>query len=275
MTTESQRIIYTSPPAGVSMTDAWYDIASLNHFWIQRRFNVFQQLAEPLVRGSRNIAEVGCGNGLQQRLIEDYYHTDVAGFDLNELALKQNVSTTSQLYCYDIHDRAPEFLHRFDLIILFDVLEHIEEEAPFLKALLFHLAPGGTVIVNVPANHRLFSDYDRVAGHFRRYSIGSLREAASESGLTVPLYTYWGAPLMPFLILRKAWLKFHSGEEDIVSAGFDPGPRFVNRWMGRIARCEQLPQRRMGTSLMAILKRTSWDENDGLIETSPPRSRIG
>ena len=38
------------------------------------------------------------------------------GFDLNEFALQKNVSRVSPLYCYNIHQRSPEFASRFDLL---------------------------------------------------------------------------------------------------------------------------------------------------------------
>ena len=237
------------------MSDAWYEIASTDHFWIRRRFHVLQKLADSAIRRSKQIAEVGCGNGLVQRSLEDHYQIGVAGFDLNELALKGSVCRRSQLYYYNVHDRASEFRERFDLIVMFDVLEHIADDSEFLGAVAFHLAPGGAIVINVPAVQFLFSDYDRAAGHFRRYSVPTLQTAIGKSGLRMRQYTYWGAPLLPFLILRKAVLKFRSKEADIISTGFDPGSSFTNLLMGGIAACEMIPQHVLGTSLMAVVEK--------------------
>ena len=66
-------------------------------FWIRRRFKVFQQLAGNLIPGAQTIAEIGCGNGLVQRQIEVAYGKEVSGFDLNEAALKINVSCLSSV----------------------------------------------------------------------------------------------------------------------------------------------------------------------------------
>lgn len=255
MNGRNQSIIYTSQPAVVSMADTWYDIASIDHFWIRRRFRVLQKLADPLIREARQIAEVGCGNGLVQRCLEDYYQIEVLGFDLNEPALKRNVSRRSPLYCYDIHHRCEEFRGRFDVIIMFDVLEHIENDTSFLEETRFHLAKRGSIIINVPANQFLFSDYDRVAGHFRRYSMRSLERIAAESGLRIRCCTYWGATLIPFLILRKGILKFgNKKREDIISCGFDPKAPYINRLMEWVSACEPIPQQLLGTSLMAVLE---------------------
>jgi hypothetical protein len=60
------RIIYLTPPTPVSMGDWWFDIATAEHFWIRRRFDVLRRLADNVLRNSRSAAEIGCGNGLVQ-----------------------------------------------------------------------------------------------------------------------------------------------------------------------------------------------------------------
>jgi methylase of polypeptide subunit release factors len=84
------------------MADRWFEVAGIDHFWIRRRFEVFRRLAGELVANAREIAEIGCGHGLLQLQLETAYDRAVAGFDLNEVALKQNVSRRSAVNCYDI-----------------------------------------------------------------------------------------------------------------------------------------------------------------------------
>src|SRR4030095_14947503 len=132
-------------------------------------------------RGTRCIAEVGCGNGLVQRQVEDHYGVPVTGFELNEVALKQNCSRTSPVYCYDIHQRSADLKAKFDLVLLFDVLEHIEDENMFLNAIRYHMTATAQLVINVPAHQSLYSEYDRAAGHIRRYSIGDLRKVVAAS----------------------------------------------------------------------------------------------
>jgi SAM-dependent methyltransferase len=250
----TRTITYLSPPAEVSMADRWFEIAAIDHFWIRRRFEVFQRVAGGLVTGAHEIAEIGCGNGLLQLQIERVYGRDVAGFDLNEVALKQNVSERSTIYCYDIYRKNPALRGKFDLIFLFDVLEHITEEDSFLGALLFHLAPGGKLVVNVPAGMWAFSEYDVAAGHVRRYSIRSLQETARRNRLAIKACTYWGLPLVPTLVLRKLWLLGQHDKDKIISTGFDSRTNLINQVLGMISRCELIPQTFLGTSLMAVLE---------------------
>ena len=188
------------------MADRWFEIASVDHFWIRRRFEVLQAFCGGIVSRAGEMAEIGCGHGLLQRQIEDAYKHEVTGFDLNEYALKHNVSRHSGVCCYDILGREPALKEKFDVIFLFDVLEHITEEDSFLGAVLFHLARRGKVILNVPAGVWAYSKYDVAAGHVRRYTINTLRDAARRNRMDIQDWTYWGMPLVPALMLRKLWL---------------------------------------------------------------------
>jgi SAM-dependent methyltransferase len=248
----TRKIEYLNAPAEVRMADHWFEIASIEHFWIRRRFQVLQRLAGSWISNVEEMAEIGCGNGLLQRQIEDAYGREVTGFDLNEYALKQNVSRKSRVCCYDIFRRDAALHERYEVIFLFDVLEHIPEEDAFLQAVRFHLKPGGKLVVNVPAGQWAFSMYDTAAGHVRRYSLESLRESLRRNGLESSQATYWGLPLVPTLLLRKFWLKGMSEESSVIKTGFDPGSAIMNGVLGVLAQCEVIPQRILGTSLLMI-----------------------
>jgi SAM-dependent methyltransferase len=234
------------------MADAWFDTASIDHFWIKRRFEVLQRLAGGLVSGSGQMAEIGCGNGLLQRQIEEAYGKPVTGFDLNEYALSRNVSQRSRVCCYDILRKDFALREQFDLIFLFDVLEHVSDEVGFLRALLFHLKSQGKLVINVPAGQWAFSSYDRAAGHLRRYSMRTLSETAERSGLFPTEWSYWGLPFVPTLMFRKLWLIGQHDQNQIIRAGFDSRSAAINSLLGVFSGCEWLPQRLMGTSLMAV-----------------------
>jgi SAM-dependent methyltransferase len=250
----SRTLTYLSPPAAVSMADWWFEIATIDHFWIHRRFEVLRRLAGSLIPSAGEIAEIGCGHGLLQRQIEDAYGREVTGFDLNEFALKQSLTRLSCIYCYDIHQQDESLRERFDLVFLFDVLEHMADEDRFLQALIFHLAPGGKLLVNVPAGGWAYSAYDEAAGHVRRYSIRSLQEAAARNHLRIAKWTYWGLPLVLTLLFRRLWVLGKQGKDEIISAGFSPRTKVLNRLLSLVSKCEPMPQRFLGTSIMAVME---------------------
>lgn len=264
MGSQHRAIAYLSTSLPVNMGDWWFDVATTEHFWIRRRFEVMRKLADSVLHSSRRVAEIGCGNGLLQRDIEDHYGISVAGFELNEIALQKNVSRRSSLYCYNIHQRNSELRSHFDLLLLFDVLEHIHDESEFLQSVKFHLAEAGTLLVNVPAHQFFFSDYDRAAGHVRRYSMNQLTTIAERNGLKVRAVTYWGLPLVPLLLLRKAISMQRSNGR----SGFDTRCDAMNRLLSFAARCEPLPQRILGTSIMAVLENQN-QETESKEEGSP------
>lgn len=236
------------------MTDGYFELASLDHFWVQRRFEVFRILAGELVTGAREMAEVGCGHGILQRQVEQQYGRELTGFDLNEHGLKHNLSQFSRVCSYDIHQMLEPLRARFDLVFLWDVLEHISDEDTFLRALLFHMASGGRLVVNVPAGEWAYSGYDRAAGHVRRYSIQTLRKVAERNQLELKKWSYWGLPLMPVLLVRKLGRLRKDSVSNTYSAGFDPGSTAVNNALGALSRCEWIPQKLAGTSLMGVFQ---------------------
>src|SRR6266516_7707486 len=58
----SRNLTYLSSPGEVSMADQWFEIASIDHFWVRRRFEVFRRLAGSLIQDARDIGEIGCGH---------------------------------------------------------------------------------------------------------------------------------------------------------------------------------------------------------------------
>jgi 2-polyprenyl-3-methyl-5-hydroxy-6-metoxy-1,4-benzoquinol methylase len=247
-------IMYLSNPAAVSMADEWFEVAGPDHFWVRRRFEVLRRLAGCSIQRARELAEVGCGHGLLQWQIEAAFRREVTGFDLNEFALKRNISQLSKVCCYDVYQRNRDLQGRFDLVFLFDVLEHIDDEDEFLAAIVFHLASDGKLILNVPAGQWAYSEYDEAAGHRRRYSIGSLRNAAERNNLALERWSYWGLPLVPALMLRKLWLRGCRDQDKIISEGFNSRNTTINMLLRVASGCEPIPQTLLGTSLMAVLR---------------------
>ncbi|QGK70409.1 methyltransferase [Allosaccharopolyspora coralli] len=70
-------------------------------------------------------------------------------------------------------------------LIAINVLEHVEEDAAALRSLSESLRPGGSVILFVPGYQRLYGEFDRKVGHFRRYTPSTVSAAAREAELRV------------------------------------------------------------------------------------------
>ena len=93
---------------------------------------------------------------------------------------------------------------KFDNILMFDVLEHIEDDADFLKKTVKPmLKNNGKIIMTVPAYQFLFSKHDEELKHYRRYNIKMIKKAASKAGLKVINYHYFYASLVPLRVITK------------------------------------------------------------------------
>lgn len=73
----------------------------------------------------------------------------------------------------------------YAMLTLLDVLEHIEQDATQLAALVTHVRPGGHVLISVPAWQRLYSAHDVALGHFRRYMPAQARSLLRGAGLVI------------------------------------------------------------------------------------------
>ncbi|MDR5727422.1 MAG: class I SAM-dependent methyltransferase [Terriglobia bacterium] len=86
---------------------------------------------------------------------------------------------------------------------LFDVLEHIEDEAAALKLIHSILEPSGRLFLTVPSYQFLYSSEDDSAGHFRRYTIPRLRRVLARSSFRIEFSSYFFTPLPPLIFLAR------------------------------------------------------------------------
>lgn len=233
----------------------WYDVADEKHFWCRWRFRVF----ENLVRGLRiatnehcRVLDVGCGNGLVRRQIERATAWTVDGADVNQEGLAHNYPGRGETYCYDISERRLEFKDQYDIVLLFDVIEHIEDPHTFIDAALFHLKPGGWLFISVPALEWLRGRYDEASGHLRRYTEASLREELTGLDVNVAVLRHWGLMLVPLVLGRKLLLSGRHDEPTVIRRGMAPPCRLFNQAMTVLMRIETrfLKNPPIGTSLI-------------------------
>ena len=243
-----------SPPKAVSMADEWFEFATADHFWMQWRHRL---LARALRRSKVQIQralEIGCGHGVAREMLERDFDFPVDGCDLNQMALEMARPGKGRLFVYDIHDQAPSVLGRYDAVFLLDVIEHIPDDAAFVIAASQHLRAGGLLVVNVPANSWLTSDYDRVAGHLRRYSSRGLIKLFDFCGIETQGVWQWGLSMVPLLLARKALLSpTNTNGTATIRRGFVPPNRMASLLLHGLKNMETaLPfPMPLGTSILA------------------------
>ena len=252
----ADHVIELSERVDFNMHDSYYEHATENHFWIQWRFETLKRLTRHFDLGSK-LFEVGCGNGVVQKQFESYLEQPVSGCDLNYHAMASSPAGRGQRYLYNVLDQREEWKHEFETVLLLDTLEHIEEPTSFLLAIAAHLRDGGLLVINVPAMPWLFSRYDTVQGHVRRYTLGRLRDELNSAGFEIVTHDYWGANVVPIAAIRKLAVNF-TPDEMVLTCGFQPPGPFSEFVLRALMRMElsglRLPG--IGTSLAAIARKT-------------------
>jgi SAM-dependent methyltransferase len=250
----AERVEIISPPTGVEFPDEWYGLTADTHFWFQWRLEAaLRQVREVRLPTTERLLalEVGSGTGVLRDQLEAATAWKIDITDLNLKALQDSRPGRGRTLYYDILECREAFREAYDVVILYDVLEHIEHTRPFVDAVLAHLKPGGYLLLNVPALQILRGEYDLAAGHHRRYSRSTLAQEFAGTSLEIRDLRYWGFFLLPVLVLRKAVQRSGAAPEDTIRSGFRaPGP-LVHRALRALMRTElALGLSPLGTSLL-------------------------
>ena len=96
----------------------------------------------------------------------------------------------------------------FDLAASLDVIEHLEDDLAALRELRRVVAPGGALLVTVPAYQWLWSGHDEINHHHRRYTRSSLLRVAREAGWEPVRTTYFNSLLLPVAIALRVLDRF-------------------------------------------------------------------
>jgi SAM-dependent methyltransferase len=243
--------------SGTDFPELWYDLSDKGHFWFQWRAAV---LSRALLRCRINqkeqmkVLEIGCGSGVLSAQIEDFTNWAVDGVDLNHEALSRGAAGRGRRFFYNVIDRAPHLAEAYDGVVLFDVLEHLADPIRMLQDASFHIKPGGFVLVNVPARKELFSRYDEVVGHLRRYDRATLHRQLVDGGFFAGWIGYWGLLLVPIAIARRFLVRFMRDDAAVVTTGFKPPSPLINRALALVMKIETwiFDSTPVGSSVMAI-----------------------
>jgi SAM-dependent methyltransferase len=252
-----------SGPATAAEAEAfpgeWYALASADHFWLRWRLQAalrqIDAVGLPRDRPLRAL-DVGGGMGVLRAQLEGRTAWTIDITDLHPSAVSGARRGRGRNLRYDVREHRPDMLGAYDVVVLFDVLEHVEAPVGFLESLARHLKEGGRLLVNVPALRALFSGYDVAAGHLRRYDRSSLSAEARAAGFVVEDVRYWGLTLVPLLLLRKVVLAGRTGE-GVIRSGFRPPGAWLNAALVALMRAETALTTRppLGTSVLLAARK--------------------
>lgn len=170
------------------------------HWWFTGRRRILARIIESLrLPADARILEIGSGTGGNLEMLSRF--GKVSAVEMDEAARviakeKTNgVFDIRQGFCpTDMPFRPDE---KFDLVCLFDVLEHIEDDVAALACLKGLLSDGGRVLLTVPAYQWLWSAHDRFLHHKRRYSARELKEKLEKTGFAAGRISHFNTFLFP------------------------------------------------------------------------------
>ena len=105
----------------------------------------------------------------------------------------------------------------YDAVLALDVIEHLDDDRAAVGRLGDLARPDGYVVVSVPARPDLFSEFDAIQGHRRRYLPDTLESAFQVADLELEQIFWWGAWMVP-LIRRSRGRPKASADESTAQA---------------------------------------------------------
>jgi SAM-dependent methyltransferase len=172
---------------------------------VASRLDAISQVEKCNVDGDSIIMEIGCSSGFLIRdLVECFPRSTVIGADVVKEPLYKLAQSlpTVPLLRFDLL-KCPLPNDCVDILIMLNVLEHIENDLGALKKAFDLLKPGGILIIEVPAGSSLYDDYDAHLQHFRRYSAEDLINKLKIAGFSIARQSHLGAILFPAFAVVK------------------------------------------------------------------------
>jgi SAM-dependent methyltransferase len=178
--------------------------ADASHWWYRGRRRVVGSVLDHTVvpGGFPRALDAGCGSGRTLDLLREYgkpVGIDVDGHSVRVAIARGHDVRQASVLSLPFGDGV------FGLVTCLDVLEHLDDDLGALRELRRVTAPGGALLVTVPAYQLLWSEHDERNLHRRRYRAGRLASVAESAGWVIERQTYFNSLLLaPAALVRLA-----------------------------------------------------------------------
>lgn len=199
------------PDGGFDLTDRRGD----NSFWVCSRNRLFKCIVNDhlAAAGKTRFLEIGCGTGGFIRYIVDNSRLEITG---SEIYLKGLLYAKKHLPDVDFIQfdvTQGKIGDEFDIIVAFDVLEHIGDDIAALLNINSMLRPEGCLIITVPQHMFLWSRLDEIVKHKRRYSRHELTAKLHNTGFNVSYSTSFLFVLFPIMMVSRIFDRWREQAE--------------------------------------------------------------
>ncbi|HET7585056.1 MAG TPA: methyltransferase domain-containing protein [Gemmatimonadaceae bacterium] len=237
------------------------------HWWFVGRRRIIAELVHALVPPDRGaiVCDVGCGTGATVGALLSGY--GCIGIDRSPEAVRlASIRFPGATF---LHGSPPadhtDAIHAADVVLLMDVLEHVEQDAELLHALVRVTRPRAHLVVTVPADPRLWSPHDDRFGHHRRYEPQTLAALWRGCPVSPLVVSHFNARLYPLARAVRAAARRRGRSSGEAGTDLRLPPKPVNALLARVFAGEAEPLRRAltrgasayhrGLSLLAVLRR--------------------
>ena len=169
------------------------------HWWYRERRHLLGRMIDGLRPGTA--LDIGAAGGGNTRVLRSAGWSVTAleyGAEGAEVAAERGLSVVR-----GDATALPVDAASLDLVVAFDVLEHIVDDDTAVTEVRRALRPGGMFLVAVPADPKLWSDHDVAVDHVRRYTRETLRDVLERNGFEIASMTSWNVLLRPVVALRR------------------------------------------------------------------------
>ena len=230
-----------------------------NHWWFCARRKILNSVIERFApkRANLRVMEAGCGTGGNLHMLAkfgtlDAFELDDEARDIAKSKLPMDIKSGM------LPDQIPYAPGKFDVVVAFEGIEHVEKDVESLASLAKQLAPGGRLVMTVPALPWLWSKHDETHHHYRRYTRKALNETLIKAGLKPVRVSYFNTLLFPLIaglrLTRKTFGLKEQADDAMPSAMTNRILKsvfgFESNFIGRIP----MP---IGVSLLAVAQRSS------------------
>jgi SAM-dependent methyltransferase len=183
-----------------------------HHWWWRAReaaiLDVLRRYHPP--NGWRRVLDVGCGDGLFFESLTEFAAA-VDGVEPTSALVTDAGRKLGTIYEVPFDERFVPG-HRYGLIVMLDVLEHLDRPGPALAQAMDLLDSGGTVVITVPAFHALWTRHDEVNHHRTRYTRSTFAQMAEGAALEIDWTEYCFHWTFPVKLMQRAIETFIPGQ---------------------------------------------------------------